>query len=183
MRIIAGEKRGLVLKTPQGTDFRPTLGRARESIFGILTPVVKDARVLDLFAGSGAFGLEALSRGAASALFVEKARSIARYVETNIEKTGYADRCRLYIGDFAQVGKKVAPGETFDLVFADPPYLQGYPQRIIDLVMERDLLSADGLLVLEMHRRELPPPPEEPWQLVREKRFGATMVWIVRREK
>jgi 16S rRNA (guanine(966)-N(2))-methyltransferase RsmD len=158
------------------------LGRVRESVFGILTPVIENARVLDLFAGSGAFGLEALSRGAASALFVEKVRSIARYTETNIEKTGYGDHCRLYIGDFSHVGKKVAPDETFDLVFADPPYLQGYPQRIIDLVMERDLLSAEGLLVIEMHRRELPPPPEEPWQVVREKRFGATIVWIMRRE-
>jgi 16S rRNA (guanine966-N2)-methyltransferase len=182
MRIIAGEKRGMVLKTPRGHDFRPTLGRVRESLFGILTPVITDAKVLDLFAGSGALGLEALSRGASDVLFVEIARGMLKIIEANVAKTGYGDRCRCYLGDFAQVGKKVAPAETFDLVFADPPYMQGYPARVIDLVLERELLVVDGLLILEMNRRELPKEPESGLRLIRANRYGATIVWILRRE-
>lgn len=182
MRIIAGERRGLVLKTPRGLDFRPTLGRVRESVFGILTPVIADARVLDLFAGSGAMGLEAISRGAGYVLFVENSRGVVKIIEANVARTGFGDRCRCYLGDFAQVGKKVARTETFDLVFADPPYMQGYPARVIDLVLERELLVADGLLILEMNRRELPPEPESGLRLIRANRYGATIIWILRRE-
>jgi 16S rRNA (guanine(966)-N(2))-methyltransferase RsmD len=181
MRIIAGEKRGLVLKSPKVANFRPTLGRARESIFGILTPVIPDARVLDLFAGTGALGLEAPSRGASSVLFVEMSRPIARAIEENIAKTGYTDRCRLVLGDVFRVVKKVASAATFDLVFADPPYLREYPQKVLELVMEGDLLSEEGLLILEMHKREVPILPETGLELIREKKYGATIVWILRR--
>ena len=182
MRIIAGDKRGLVLQSLKGRDLRPTQGRVKESLFGILTPVIADARVLDLFAGSGALGLEALSRGAAEVLFVEKSKSAAAIIKKNIVKTGYDDRCRLFVGDYSIVGKKVAPAETFDLVFADPPYSLGYPSRVIELVVQRNLLAAEGVLSVEMDKRELPPAPESGLRLLREKKFGATVIWIMRRE-
>ena len=181
MRIIAGEKRGLVLRTLTGTQYRPTLGRVKESLFGILSPIIDNAKVLDLFAGSGALGLEALSRGAASVHFVEKSRDAAKTIEFNIDKANYSDRSLLFVGDFAEVGKTVASTETFDLVLADPPYLQGYLQQVITLVEKHNLLAADGILTMEMEKRDVKPFPEEGWRMVREKKYGSTIVWIMRR--
>jgi 16S rRNA (guanine(966)-N(2))-methyltransferase RsmD len=171
-----------VLQSLKGQEFRPTLGRARESLFGILSPEIEGATVLELFAGSGVLGLEAISRGADSALFVEKSRRAARVISANIERTGYQDRCRLHIGDYRDAGKRVARGESFTLVFADPPYLEGLPDKVMEMVLANDLLADDGLLVLEMHQNEVPSGPPAGLRLLREKKFGATIVWIMRRE-
>ncbi|MFH2055121.1 MAG: 16S rRNA (guanine(966)-N(2))-methyltransferase RsmD [bacterium] len=181
MRIIAGERRGLTLKTLPGLTFRPTLGRARESLFGILTPALPEARVLDLFAGSGALGLEALSRGANSALFIENSPAAAKVIEANIARAHYEDRCHVHLGDFLDIGKRVASGAEFDLVFADPPYLQGFALQVLELVAERQLLSAAGYLALEFEKRETPAEVPGELQVIREKKFGATMIWILRR--
>lgn len=182
MRIIAGERRGLTLKTLPGTAYRPTLGRARESLFGILTPAVPEARVLDLFAGSGALGLEALSRGADSTLFVENSPAAAKVIEANIAKARYQERCHIHLGDFRDIGKRVASGAEFDLVFADPPYLQGFPPQVIELVAERSLLSAKGYFALEFEVRETPDVIPVELEVIREKKFGASWIWIMRRK-
>lgn len=181
MRIIAGDRRGLILKTVDFEGFRPTLGRVKESLFGILTPIIEGARVLDLFAGSGALGLEAISRGAASALFVDNNKLAIKVLEYNIAKARYGDRCRILTGDFSIVGKKVAHGMQFDLVFADPPYLQGFPQRVIDHLRDTGLLAPEGLLCLEMDKKEVSATNSVGFELVRDKKFGGTIVWILRR--
>jgi len=181
MHIIAGERRGLKLKTLPGLTYRPTLGRVKESLFGILTPAIAEARVLDLFSGSGALGLEALSRGADSVLFVEQSPEAAKVIEQNIARAHYEERCHVHVGDFQDAGKRVASGAEFDLVFADPPYLQGFPMQVLEMVAERELLSVDGYLSVEFEKRELPPEIPTELRLVREKKFGATLIWILRR--
>jgi 16S rRNA (guanine(966)-N(2))-methyltransferase RsmD len=181
MRIIAGNRRGLGLKTVDFEGFRPTLGRVKESLFGILTPIIEGARVLDLFAGSGALGLEAVSRGAATALFVDNNKQAIQVLEANVAKARFEDRCVVRLADFSEVGKKVARGSQFDLVFADPPYLQGFPQRAIDHLRDADLVMPEGLLCLEMERREAAVTNPVGFELVRDKKYGDTIIWIMRR--
>lgn len=181
MRIIAGEKRGLVLKTVTYEGFRPTLDRVKESIFGILTPHIRGARVLDLFAGSGALSLEAISRGAASALLLDSDKRAAKVIEQNIAKSGFGDRCRFVLADFEAAGKTVARGSQFDLVFADPPYDGGFAQRTLNHLLTVDLLAPEGLLSLEMSRREMADLDTTGYEVLRPKRYGFTFVWIMRR--
>ncbi len=181
MRIIAGEKRGLLLRTCDFPGFRPTLDRVKESLFGTLTPHLDGARVLDLFAGSGALGLEAISRGAASAVLVDNDKRAAKVIERNIALTGFGDRCRFVLAEFDDVGKMVARAERFDLVFADPPYQCGYAQKVLDRVREWELLAPDGLLSLEMATRDARDCDSTGYEVLRDKKYGSTIIWILRR--
>lgn len=183
MRIIAGERRGLILKTCDFEGFRPTLDRVKESLFGTLTPHLEGARVLDLFAGSGALGLEAVSRGAASALLIDNDPRAARVIEKNLAAANFGERCRFVRADFDVVGKKVARGERFDLVFADPPYFSGLAQRVIDHVYDYGLLTPDGLLCLELARKEAAACAYTGFEILREKKYGSTQIWIMRRNQ
>jgi 16S rRNA (guanine966-N2)-methyltransferase len=136
VRIIAGEFGGRRLVAPKGVIARPTQDRVREAWFSILGDAVEGARVLDLFAGSGALGLESLSRGAASALFVEKARSSLEALEKNVAALGVAGQVKVVKGDAMKHAEGLLPG-AFDLVFADPPYDLGAGARLVALFRER----------------------------------------------
>ena len=182
MRIIAGEKRGLALMTTSRQQFRPTLGRVKESLFGILTPVMAGAKVLDLFAGSGALGLEALSRGAEAALFVDNDRTAVKMINENIRRSNYGDRCRVHNGDFRDIGEKIACGEQFDLIFADPPYHESYPEQVLAHVVTAALLPSEAILTLEMDKKEVPRALPGELKLLREKFYGATLIWILQRK-
>ena len=181
MRIIAGEKRGFPLKTIKRETFRPTLDRVKESLFGILAPHLVDARVLDLFAGSGALSLESLSRGASEALMIENDVRAVNVIEQNIAALHYEDRCRVITGDFLLAGKRVAPTERFDLVFADPPYEHGFVQQLLNHLRAVDLLHEESLVNIEMGRKESIGLDLDGFELLREKRFGNTLIWILRR--
>ena len=123
MRIVAGQHRSRRLAVPPGKGVRPTSDRAREAIFASLGPAVVDARVLDLFAGSGAMGLEALSRGAAHCRFVERDGQALAVVRTNVEELGEGERSTLEKADaLTALRRLVAAGEAFDLIIVDPPY-------------------------------------------------------------
>src|SRR6478735_1515660 len=132
MRIIAGEFGGRRLVAPKGDIARPTQDRVREVWFSILGDAVDGARVLDLFAGSGALGLESLSRGAASVEFVEKARQSLIALEANIEALGVGDIAKIRKGDALKFAEALEPG-TYDLVFADPPYDLGAGPKLVAL--------------------------------------------------
>lgn len=181
MRIIAGEKRGFPLKAIKTGGVRPTLDRVKESLFGTLTPHLQDARVLDLFAGSGALSLESLSRGAAEAVLFEKEAAAITVIEQNIASLGYEDRCRVINGDFTLAGKRVAPDERFDLVFADPPYERGFVPKILDHLRSVDLMHEESLLVIEMGRHEAERVTTEGFEILRRKRFGNTVLWILKK--
>lgn len=150
MRIIAGSKRGTLLAAPQGRNTRPTLDRVKESLFGILQFDIPGATVLDLFAGSGALGLEALSRGASLAVFCDHDRQSLTAVKQNIEKLGFAARCVVYAADYQTALQRAeAAGHVFDVVFLDPPYASGYALQAMDTILARGLLKKDGVAVIE----------------------------------
>ena len=136
MRIIAGRWRGHRLKALRGREVRPTTDRVREAWMAAVGADVMDARVLDLFAGSGAVGLEALSRGAEEVVFVERSRRALQTLRANIRLLGATDSCKVVTGEAMGFAGRLKPGE-FDLVFADPPYDRGLAEELLRLFADR----------------------------------------------
>jgi 16S rRNA (guanine966-N2)-methyltransferase len=181
VRVIAGSAGGLTLKSPR-SDLRPTMEKVRGAIFDSLRDVVPGARVLDLFAGSGALGIEALSRGAASVTFVESDRRAVSVLEQNLAHTRLIGSVQS-ADVFRYLDRFAAPG-SFDLILADPPYAKAAGER--DFAPEllgsnslRAALAPDGIFVLE-HLPDAQLALEPHWELVREKRYGATGVTFLR---
>jgi len=153
MRIIAGEWRGRAIEAPPGASTRPTADRVRETLFSMLASRIgsfEDLRVADLFAGSGALGLEALSRGAASATFVENDAKAAAAIRRNSGKLGAEDRVRV----IAASALALPPSEPFDLIFADPPYTTGSGDAVVESVTKAGWLAPGGWLAVETARRQ-----------------------------
>lgn len=148
MQIIAGAYKSRQLKTPKGRATRPSSSRLREALFNILQGTIEGACFLDLFAGSGAVGLEALSRGAREAVFIEKEREAARCIKQNIAALEVGGRASLFTGDlFSLLGRL---RKSFDIIFADPPYESGpLSGRLLQLIDETELLKPGGLFLLE----------------------------------
>ena len=152
LKIIAGEFRGRVLKTPEGKQVRPSSGLLRGVIFNVLGDLVAGKKVLDIYAGSGALGIEALSRGAAEVTMVEADRSTAGLIRQNLEMLKVQDKARVVIQDALDFIS--SSGGKYDIVLADPPYLANVSSQILDLIAKHNLLSPDGILVLQHHRAE-----------------------------
>lgn len=181
MRIIAGEFKGRRLKSPRGMDTRPTTDRVRESVFAILGDVVAGARVLDAFAGTGAMGLEALSRGASYAVFVDASPAAAKVVRENVEACGAGDMSEILRMDVRRALSLLARGSRkFDLAFVDPPYMSGLAQRTLADLDELKIMDSMALAVVEHSRREEIPAEVGGFSLVRRERYGDTMVSFYR---
>ncbi len=178
MRIIAGEKRGHTIFAPRGRETRPTSDRVRENIFNIVAPWVEDARVLDLYAGSGAMGLEALSRGAASAVFVESDPEALRVIERNLDKLRLTGARVVKLNSTAALMQESSTGRKYDLVLVDPPYdMTNYDALSRYL---SDVLAEDGLLVLETAAKV---EPELSGLAVRmTRKYGSTRVTVFEHE-
>lgn len=150
-RIVAGTHRGRRLHMPKGRDIRPTTDRMRERLFSMLMhsryPGMSDARVADLFAGTGALGLEALSRGAAHATFVEKARASADIIKSNIELLKQDKASRLILASAHNLPETAAP---FDFIFMDPPYRQGHVTPTLKTILEKNWLAEKGVIICEL---------------------------------
>jgi 16S rRNA (guanine966-N2)-methyltransferase len=177
VRIVAGSRKGHAIAAPKGVVTRPTGDRVREAVFSILGPV-DDARVLDLFAGSGAMGLEALSRGAASAVFVENDREACRVIQRNLEKLrliGADVRCE---DALAALRHERARGRRYDLILVDAPYdeWKRYEDSLGELL--RDVLEEDGLAVVETSARS---EPRLPLDLVTSRRYGSARITVFSR--
>lgn len=151
MRIITGSAKGLKLKTPQGFSTRPTSDRVKESLFSILNGMKifsEVERVLDIFSGTGALGLESLSRGAKSAIFIDNATS--EIILGNVRRAKFEEVSKIFRGDFKKVLRKISQENLkFDLIFSDPPYRKNFSQMTADLVAEFELLKSDGILIIE----------------------------------
>ena len=174
MRIIAGSRKGHRITAPKGLDTRPTSDRVRENVFNIVAPWVEGARVLDLYAGSGAMGLEALSRGAKTAVFVESDREAARAIERNLDKLGLTG-ARIVRGDAATgLAHEVGAGRKYDLVLADPPYVMTNYDSLANYLLR--VLADDGLLVLETAARVEPKLPGLATRTTR--KYGSTRVTV-----
>ena len=173
MRIITGRARGARLKTPKGLLTRPTSDRVKESLFSILGGRVVGRRVLDLFAGTGSLGLEALSRGAASAVFVDRATE--HVLRENAEHTRLNETARILRGDvFSVLSRLAAEGAVFDLVFCDPPYHKGLWERALTALDASPVLSEGALVIVESGEDEKELPSLTRLSLVREERYGHT---------
>ncbi|HKC76887.1 MAG TPA: 16S rRNA (guanine(966)-N(2))-methyltransferase RsmD [Gaiellaceae bacterium] len=174
MRVIAGSRKGHKLVAPRGLDTRPTSDRVRENVFNLVGPV-DDAKVLDLFAGSGALGIEALSRGAGSVVFVERDPEAVRSIEQNLDRLRLTG-ARIVRGDVLQtIAQEAIAGAKYDLVLVDPPYemLNEIQPRLARHVPS--LLAADGVLVLESDSRS---EPELPLTVRTSRKYGQTRVTL-----
>jgi 16S rRNA (guanine966-N2)-methyltransferase len=173
MRVVAGTARGRRLEAPAGHEVRPTSDRVREAVFNALGSLgaVEDAEVLDLFAGTGALGIEALSRGARSCTFVERDPAASRLVERNLAGTGLADRA-VVVREPAEraLARAVADDRRFDLALLDPPYAYDGWTALLDALPA-------AVAVIESDRR---PPLPTRWEVVREKWYGTTLIAIAR---
>lgn len=174
MRVIAGKHRGRVLASFTGEDVRPTADRVKESVFQILAPRLVGARVLDLFCGSGALGIESLSRGAREAVFNDASKESLALLEKNLKRTGERGTVTNY--DFRTCLMK-SEGK-FDLIFSDPPYKQSYLAEILSAVQSNFLLAEGGLVVHEGEREEEPPAG---WERTDMRRYGRTVVCFFQR--
>lgn len=150
MRVIAGSRRGTVLKAPPGMGTRPTTDRTKETLFNMLMPYIAQAKVLDLFSGSGAIAIEALSRGAKRASLVERDRQALRVIDENLKKTRFEQQARvLAIDVFDALVRLKRQGESFDLIFMDPPYGHELERQVLEKLSGSSLLARDALVVVE----------------------------------
>jgi 16S rRNA (guanine966-N2)-methyltransferase len=178
VRIIAGERKGHTIYAPKGLDTRPTSDRVRENVFNIVAGWVEDARVLDLYAGSGAMGLEALSRGAVAVVFVEADASAARTIERNLDKLRLTGATVLRLGATVALTQEVAAGRKYDLVLADPPYAMTDYDTLARYLPR--VLADNGLLVLESSARTEPTLPG--LQVRTSRKYGSTRVTVFEHE-
>ena len=174
MRIISGEARGRKLEAQEGLSARPTTDRGKESIFNIIQFDVEGRVVLDLFAGSGQLGIEALSRGAERAVFVDLSREACGIIGKNLETTGFAGRAKI-----VQTGCELfleACREKFDLVFIDAPYLSGDHEKALELIFKIDILNPNGIIICETGRVQGVPDGSGPYEKQREYLYGGTRI-------
>ncbi|SMP02874.1 16S rRNA (guanine(966)-N(2))-methyltransferase RsmD [Desulfurobacterium pacificum] len=184
MRIIGGKLKGKRIKTlPKRDDtklLRPTTDRVKESVFSILNNYLEGTTFLDLFAGSGNVGIEALSRGAGKVIFVENDKRFCNLIKENLKKLGIEkDRYEVICDDYVKALKKLAKrGMVFDFIYADPPYEKGFYTRIVNMVKNLGLLDRDGLLILEEPKKHPFLPEDEKW-IVERRGYGTTLVTFV----
>jgi 16S rRNA (guanine966-N2)-methyltransferase len=187
MRIIAGTAGGIPLLSP-ADETRPTTDRVRGAVFSILTPRLPNARVLDLFAGSGALGLEAVSRGSRSALFLESGREACEFIRRNAEKAKLGAQVAVRQADvFAWLKTSAARG-SFDIIFADPPYRKkptdsDFAAALLDSPVLPGLVAEDGVFVLESHAGPdiLAIPPT--WRLLDQRTYGSSRISFLEARK
>ncbi len=178
MRIIAGKARGRALAGPKNADrIRPTADRVRETIFNVLGQWMDGLEVLDLYAGTGALGLEALSRGAARALLVDVDREALQLCRQNSQALGFEAQVEIWPMPAERALEKAGKaGRGFDLIFADPPYAAKAVAMLLEKVVETGVLRAGGRLCIEHDKQEDAPPQVPGLVRVDQRRFGATMV-------
>ena len=149
MRVIAGSARRLILVAPKGNETRPTSDKTKETLFNCLMPYIGGASFLDLFAGSGAIGIEALSRGASSCVFAEKSKEACECINKNLATTHLADKAVLEKGDVLGLISKLERKGPFDIIFMDPPFNCDLEKAAIKLISQSNILSDDGIIVIE----------------------------------
>ena len=177
MRVITGKARGRRLREPKGMDIRPTTDMVKEAVFNILQFELEGARVLDLFAGTGQLGIEALSRGAAEAVFVDGSSAAVKIVRENLKLCGF--EARVLQGD--AIGYLPSLGR-FDVVFLDPPYDSGLLEKALEVIENVDLLSNGGIIVCESRREKSLPDLEPPYRKTLARRYGKVCLTVYKKD-
>jgi 16S rRNA (guanine966-N2)-methyltransferase len=184
MRVIAGSAKGRLLKSIKGEHTRPTSDRVKESLFSILHPYLASSVVLDLFAGSGSLGIEALSRGAKQAVFVDNSRGAVEVIKYNLRITDLANKAQVIPGHFRKgIALFQKEGFRFDLVFLDPPYNSGLVLEALEALIESSVLKNDGLVVAEHSVKEEMPSSVQNFLLKRSVEYGQTKLSFYRTEE
>ena len=179
MRVITGKARGIVLKTPDGMATRPTTDRVKEAMFSIIQFDVPASRVLDLFGGTGQLGIEALSRDAKSAVFIDEREDACRLIRENLKRTKLDQHGRVIRSDYMAYLRTCK--EKFDIIFLDPPYAEVFLENSLKMITEIDILQSGGIIVAER-----PIGKELPWEFPgfdrsRDYKYGNTLVTIYRK--
>lgn len=179
MRVIAGTAKGIQLKTPEGMQTRPTTDRVKEALFSIIQFDLPGARVLDLFGGTGQLGIEAISRGAASAVFVDARREACQLIRTNLERTHFENQGRVVQSDYLEYLNRTK--ETYGIILLDPPYAEIYLENALKRITEIDILQSGGIIVAER-----PLGKELPWEFdgftrSRDYKYGKILLTVFRK--
>lgn len=178
MRVVSGTARGCKLQPVPGMNTRPTTDRVKENVFNLIQDHVRGARVLDLFAGTGQLGIEALSRGAQTCDFVEHNKMAYNIVCKNVQTARVSDRARLHCAEAARFVPQ-AGARRFDLIFLDPPYGGTILENALLQIETFDILSTDGIIICESAVGDR---FAHGFEVVRERRYGATMITVLRRQ-
>ncbi|GAW91403.1 16S rRNA (guanine(966)-N(2))-methyltransferase RsmD [Calderihabitans maritimus] len=177
MRVIAGTARGMRLKSPKGSGSRPTTDRVKEAVFNMLGDKILDSWFLDMFAGSGSMGIEALSRGAARAVFIDKRSEATAIVTENLQRVGMLEKAVVIRGDVFKVLPRLQQQKlVFDIIFVDPPYGWELTTEAVGQIVALSLLKRDGVAVLETGAREEVPEQMGALGLLRQRRYGDTVI-------
>lgn len=176
MRVISGSCRGRKLAEPQGMDVRPTTDMVKEALFNIIQFDIEGRRVLDMFAGTGQLGIEALSRGAAACVFLDRSRDSVRLVKENLRRCGL--NAEVIQCDAIEY---LRPGRTFDLIFVDPPYDSGLAEEAVRAVVSFDILSKGGIIICESRADTPVPDLPEGWGSIKSYRYGKTRLIMMTR--
>lgn len=179
MRVITGTARGIQLKTPEGMVTRPTTDRVKEAMFSIIHFDIPGARVLDLFGGTGQLGIEAISRGAKHAVFVDAGEPACRLIKENLKKTKLEGQGRVIRSDYLEFLSRCR--ESFDIILLDPPYAEVFLENALKKITEIDILAENGIIVTER-----PLGKELPWEFAgfdrsKDYKYGNTLVTIYRK--
>ena len=185
MQVVAGSARRIQLKTLAGDHTRPTSNRIKETLFNILQPYIPGCRFLDLYAGSGGIGIEALSRGAEAAVFVDNNRQACAVIEDNLTRTRLKEKARLYQSDAAAALKRLALSrEPFDIIFMDPPYDDPWERQLWPLLSESPLVGPDTMIIVETRiERSFPDLSRWGFTLFREKEYKNNKHVFIRRKE
>ena len=180
MRVITGKARGVVLKTPDGMETRPTSDRVKEALFSIINFDIPNAAVLDLFGGTGQLGIEALSRGAKSAVFVDAGDPACKLIRENLRRTKLEGQGKVVRSDYLQYLRNCK--EKFDIIFLDPPYAEVFLENSLKKLSEIDILQSGGIIVCER-----PLGKELPWELAgytrsKDYKYGNTLLTLYRKD-
>lgn len=175
MRVISGTARGLKLESLDGIETRPTLDRVKEAVFSILFEKTYDALVLDLFAGSGALGIECLSRGAKGCVFVDINQRAADVIKTNVNKARFTDKAHIRVCDY----KTYISGcnKKFDLIFLDPPYMAGITESVLEDIKQNNILNEGGIIIVESDAENI--PDIQHFKIINNKKYGRVSILIL----
>lgn len=180
MRVVAGRARGAVLKTPDGMKTRPTSDRVKEAMFSILHFDLPGARVLDLFGGTGQLGIEALSRGATSCVFVDESDKACGLIRENLKRVKLSDSAKVVKSDYMQYLRTCT--EKFDIILLDPPYAEVFLENCLNLITEIDILQSNGIIVTERPLEKELPYDFDGFSRSKDYKYGKTVVALYRKD-
>lgn len=180
MRVVAGAAKGIQLKTPEGMLTRPTADRVKEAMFSIIQFDLPGAKVLDLFGGTGQLGIEALSRGAQSATFVDAREDACRLIKENLKKAKMENSGRVVRSDYRDYLNRCQ--EKYDIIILDPPYIEDFIENSLNLISEIDILQTNGIIVTERPLDKEIPSAFAGFLRSKDYKYGKTLVAIYRRE-